>query len=113
VGLQPSVARRAALLRAGSDGFPLPSLALSQVRGMSAGSTGVRKELGELLRWFQVSEGLARPGAEAAGHPVEVSLTVVGIPGHSRFRRLRVTGIAHGGSLPTLCSDRVTRGTSW
>jgi hypothetical protein len=28
-------------------------------------STGVRKELGELFRWCQVSERLARPAVEA------------------------------------------------
>ena len=37
-----------------------------------ARSTGVRKELGELLGWFHISEGFARPVVEAAGDSGDV-----------------------------------------
>ncbi len=37
-----------------------------------AGSTGVRKELGELFRWCHESEGLTGPAVEAAGDAGEI-----------------------------------------
>src|SRR5918995_6930674 len=38
----------------------------------TAGSSGVRKELGELVRWFHEPEGLAGSVVEAAGEAGEV-----------------------------------------
>jgi hypothetical protein len=40
---------------------------MSEYKYNSAGSSGVRKELGELLRWFHEPEGLAGSVVEAAG----------------------------------------------
>ncbi len=43
-----------------------------QVKLLWARSTGVRNELGELLGWFHVSEGLAGAVVQAAGDPGDV-----------------------------------------